>query len=110
MQINEVKVFKTKTFQHLVKLLGSNFLAVFVGPELAGDPDSVAGNAAVLDGLSDAAFVAIGMGGVDVTVTGLEGCQYAVVSGFPCGDGIDAKSELGNLDAVVKGNGGLVHG
>ena len=58
---------------------------------------------AVADCLTDASLVALGMCGVDVTVTGLKSGQDAVVSGFPCGDGIDAKSELRNYDAVVEG-------
>ena len=110
MQIDKVKVFKAKTFQHFVQLFGGDVFAVFIRPKFTGNPDAVARNAAVLDGLSYAALVAVSVGGVNVTVAGLQSGKHAAVSGFACRDGIDAKAELGNYDAVVKGKGCLVHG
>ena len=110
MQINEVKVFKAKAFQHFVQLLGSNVFAVLVRPEFGCNPDAVTRYAAVLDGATYAALVAVGMGCINVPVTGPQGCQYGVVRDFPVGDGVDAESELRNHDAVVKGKSCLVHG
>jgi hypothetical protein len=40
--------------------------------ELSGDPDLLAGNARVLDALTNLLLVAVGKSGVDVTVTSLE--------------------------------------
>ena len=110
MQVHEIEVFKTEPVEHFVKLLGSDLLSVFVGPELGGDPDAVARNAAVSDSLTYAALIAVGMGGIDMTVTGFECGENAVIGGFPSGDGVHAESELRDDDAVIEGKGGLVHG
>jgi len=109
-QVNEVKVLETKTLQHLVQLLGRDVFAVLIGPELAGHPDTVTRDTAVLDGAADAALIAVCVGRVDVAVTGLQGRQHRIVSDFSFGDRIDAEAELGHHDAIVKGKGGLVHG
>ena len=61
------------------------FFSILIGPQFAGNPDAVARNAAVLDGLSYAAFVAVSVGGVNVTVTCFEGGKYTVVGGLSGG-------------------------
>ena len=102
MQINEVDVFQTQTLQHLVKLFRCHLLAILIGPELACYPDGITGNATVLNGLSYAAFVPIGMSRVDVPIACLQSGQHRVVSHFPCGNAVHAKSELRNGNTVIQ--------
>ena len=109
-QVNKVKVFEPKACKHLVQLLERYALTVLVEPKFGGNPNLLAGNAAVFDGLPNAALVLISVRSINVPISGFEGSENAVVSSLACRDGIDAESELGNDDAVVEGDGCLVHG
>ena len=107
-QIHEVKVFKTKAFQHLVELDGRDFFTVFVGPEFGGNPNAVARDATVFHGFSNTPLVAVSVRRVDVSIARLQGSQNRVVCGFPSGNAVNAESELGHLHAIVQRQVGLV--
>ena len=72
--------------------------------ELGGDPDLGARDARVADGGADLGLVAVGEGGVDVAVAGLEGGEDGVVD--LVGGGLPgAEADDGDLGARVEGRG-----
>ena len=77
-------------------------LAVFRGPELAGNPDFLAGDAAFLDGTANTCLVLIGMGGVDVAVARFQCREARLFAHFVTGLEERADAEAGHLHAVVQ--------
>jgi hypothetical protein len=73
-------------------------------PELGGDPELLTCDAAGLDGRTHGVLVAVGGGGVEVAVAGLEGGLDRLL-GLVVGDLEDAESDDGHRDAVVEGDG-----
>ena len=72
--------------------------------ELGGDPDFSAGYAGVADAGANLGLVAVGEGGVDVAVAGLEGREDGVVDLI--GPGLPgAEADDGDLGARVEGRG-----
>ncbi len=76
-------------------------------PELGGDEQVLAGDAAVLDRVADGVLVAVGGGGVQQPVAGGEGIGDGLL-GLVGGDLVDAEAEDGHPDAVVQGD--VLHG
>ena len=70
MEQQKVYVVRAEAGEHPVDARHGPALAVFAGPELGGNPNLIAGNAAPLHRRADAALVLIGMGRVDVVVSG----------------------------------------
>ena len=100
----EVKVIQSEKLQRSFERLNGVFLTGVLDPELGGDEQLLAGDAAAPDGASDGFLVGVGGGGVDQAV--------------PCGHGIrddllgllgrdpeDAEAEQRHLDAVVQRDG-----
>jgi hypothetical protein len=100
----EVKVIQSEKLQRSFERLRSVFLTGVLDPELGGDEQLLAADAAALDGASDGFLVGVGRGGVDQAV--------------PCGPGIgddllgllgryaeDAEAEQRHLDAVIQRDG-----
>ena len=78
----EIDVIGAQALQRCGK--GSLFVfgADFVVPELGGDPDLVARNAAVLNGAADRCFVAIDRCGVDVAIACVQRPAHRIVGFF----------------------------
>jgi hypothetical protein len=95
----EVQVVQAEQLQALVEGAERLVVAVVGVPQLGGDEQLVPGNAR--DRLADAFLVAVGRGGVDAAVAGLQ-CRGDRVEGLLLRDLEDAEAELRHLDAVVE--------
>jgi hypothetical protein len=90
----------------LVKAVQRLVVAVVTDPDLRLDEHLVAGQARVIDGLADFAFVAVRGGGIDEPVAGRERRGHGLRGDVRrCLEHPEA--ERGHLDAVVQGH---VHG
>jgi hypothetical protein len=78
-------------------------LAAVVDPQLGGDKQFVATDAAGGDGPADGLFVVVGLGGVEVAVAGGEGVGGGLL-GLVGGDLEDPEPQDRHLDAVVEGD------
>ena len=106
-QEEEVHTAHVQALQHPVDGVGR--LPVLRGPELAGDPDLVAGDAGCPHRPPHAALVAVGVRGVDVTVAAVQCCDACVLGGLALGYREDTETHLGYLVAVVESDVCLFH-
>jgi hypothetical protein len=82
---------------------GRGLLVAGVGdPELRGDEDLVAGDAALPDGVPDRGFAAVGRGGVDQPIADVQRFGDASLALIQVGDLVHAEAERRHLDAVVQ--------
>src|SRR3954449_4930504 len=88
---------------------GGTVLSGVGDPELGGDEQLVARDAAGGDGTADGCLVLVGGGGVDVPVAGSEGVGDGLL-GLLGRHLVDAEAEDGHLNAVVKREGGDLGG
>jgi hypothetical protein len=77
-------------------------LAGLLDPELGGDEQFAARDAAAGDGLADGYLVLVGGGGVERAVAGGECVRHRLLC-LLGGDLVDAEAECRHLDAVVEG-------
>jgi hypothetical protein len=68
----QVNIVYTERLQRTVDALLDALMPWVI--KFGSDPDLLAGNARVLDTLTNLLFVAVGKSGVDMPVTALEGC------------------------------------
>jgi hypothetical protein len=101
----QVEVVEAQTLQRGVERLLGVFLAGVLHPQLRGDEQLLAGDAAGGDGAADGFLVAVGGGGVEVAVAGGQGAGDGLL-GLLGGDLEDAEAEDRHLDAVVERDGG----
>jgi hypothetical protein len=88
----------------LVECVQGLVVAVVADPYLGLDEHLVAGQPRAADGFADLAFVAVGGGGVDEPVPGLQGRVHGVRGDLR--RGLEhPEAEGGHLDAVVQGQG-----
>ena len=109
MQQKQVDIVRTKAAQHFINAFHGLALAVLAGPQLAGDPDLLAGDAAFLHGLADTTLVLVGMGRVDMPIAHLQSCEAGFTGGFVTRNHIDPKAKLGDLVSVIQSNISLFH-
>ena len=102
MEDEQVDLVDAELAGALVERVQRLLVAVVADPDLGLEEHLFARDGGVADSLADLAFVAIGGGGVDVTVAGLEGGG----DGVACllGRGLeDAEADRGHPDPVVEG-------
>ena len=102
MDVEQVYVVQLHPLQHVVDSLHRLALAILGGPELAGNPDVLARYAALLHGTPHAPLVVVGVGGVDVSVAGLQGSEARLLAHLVGGLQEGAQSEARHLHAVVQ--------
>ena len=77
MHVEQVHVVGLQALQHLVDGLACLAFTILRRPELARNPEVLAGNTTLLDGLAHAALILIGMCCVDVAIAHAQGSEYA---------------------------------
>ena len=106
MHIEQVKVVKLKPCKHFVNRLCRHALAVLAWPQLAGNPDFRAGNAAFLaelfDHPPDAPFRPVCVSRVYVAVAVAQSRQARFIAHFVRRLCVSAESELRHLNAVIE--------
>ena len=99
----EVEVVEAEALQRGVERLRGVLLARVLHPQLGGDEQLLAGDAAGGDGATDGSLVAVGGGGVEVAVAGRQGVSDGLL-GLVSWDLEDAEAEDRHLDAIVEGD------
>ena len=101
----QVEVVEAEALQRGAERLLGVLLAGVLHPQLGGDEQLPAGDAAGGDGAADGCLVAVRGGGVEVAVAGGQ-CAGDGLLGFLGGDLEHAEAEDRHLGAVVEGDGG----
>ena len=101
----QVEVVEAETLQRGVERLLGVLLAGVLHPQLRGDEQLPAGDAAGGDGAADGFLVAVGGGRVEVAVADGQGVGDGLL-GLLGRDLEDAEAEDRHFDAVVEGDGG----
>lgn len=101
----QVEVVQTQPGQRgLERALGVVLGGCVLDPQLGGDEQILAGDAAGLDGATDGFFVVVGGGSVQQAIAGGESVGDGAL-GVLGGDLVDAEAEQRHRDAVVEGGG-----
>ena len=98
----QVHVVEAEPLQRRLERALCVVLAGLLNPELGGDEQFAARDAATGDGSADGFFVLVGGGGVARAVAGVECVRHGLLR-LLGGDLVDAEAECWHLDAVVEG-------
>jgi hypothetical protein len=105
----QVEVVEAKAGQRLLEGSLGAVLAAVLDPQLGGDKQLLARDAAGGDGPADGLLVLVGLGGVEVAVADGEGVGDGLL-GLVGRDLEDAEPEDWHLDAIVEGDVAVVVG
>lgn len=98
----EVQIVQPQLRHRLLERLSGRLITRVADPQFRGDEQLFAGNAAAMDGTSHGLLVAIGRGGVDRTVTDLQGVADRPFANLRVRNLINAEAEDRHFDAVVQ--------
>ena len=98
----EVQIVQPQLRHRLLERLSGRLITRVADPQFRGDEQLFAGNAAATDGTSHGLLVTIGRGGVDRTVTDLQGVADRPFANLRVRNLINAEAEDRHFDAVVQ--------
>ena len=100
MDQEKIEIIQAQLVHGFIKGTQGQVIAVVCIPQLGRDKEILPGHAAQADGFSHAFLVAVGLGGIDMCISGVDGAPDGLNGGFTVGCLPRSKTEAGNRYAV----------